>query len=246
MKKIGLLALALVLALGALGVGYAAWTDTIFIGGTVNTGTLDIDVEYVSGTDIYKNTDPQAPKDPVVVFWLKRVGETDPVWQSGTPPTSNYLVASAAAALTGEDTVEITCTDAFPSEDLCADIIVHCVGSVPVEVDLDIDSDDAKLIWLFENGFVTWKAQRVTISDPPGGPFVYTPGAVIGPNDWPVQLHNCEYLKIWLYLDLPQANYAFGDSGYTQDSFMGIEDAQFTAHVYAIQWNEYTSGWWNP
>lgn len=40
MKKIGLLCLALVLALGTLGVGYAAWTDTIYIEGTVTTGSL--------------------------------------------------------------------------------------------------------------------------------------------------------------------------------------------------------------
>lgn len=40
MKKIGLLCLALVLALGTLGVGYAAWIDTIYIEGTVTTGSL--------------------------------------------------------------------------------------------------------------------------------------------------------------------------------------------------------------
>jgi hypothetical protein len=40
MKKIALLCLALVLALGALGVGYASWTDTIFVTGTVDTGTV--------------------------------------------------------------------------------------------------------------------------------------------------------------------------------------------------------------
>ncbi|NQT31569.1 MAG: hypothetical protein HQ588_04470 [Deltaproteobacteria bacterium] len=40
MKKFGILCLALVIALGALGVGYAAWTDTVFITGTVNTGEL--------------------------------------------------------------------------------------------------------------------------------------------------------------------------------------------------------------
>jgi hypothetical protein len=40
MKKFGILCLALVIALGALGVGYAAWTDTITIHGTVGTGTL--------------------------------------------------------------------------------------------------------------------------------------------------------------------------------------------------------------
>ena len=41
MKKIALLALALVLALGSLGVGYAMWFEDLYIDGIVNTGTLD-------------------------------------------------------------------------------------------------------------------------------------------------------------------------------------------------------------
>ena len=48
MKKIGILALALVLALGSLGVGYALWFETLFIEGTVNTGSLD--AEWSVGT----------------------------------------------------------------------------------------------------------------------------------------------------------------------------------------------------
>ena len=43
MKKIGLLALALVLALGTLGVGYAMWFEDLIIDGTVYTGDLDAD-----------------------------------------------------------------------------------------------------------------------------------------------------------------------------------------------------------
>jgi len=43
MKKIGLLCLALVLALGTMGVGYALWYEDLFISGTVETGTLDVD-----------------------------------------------------------------------------------------------------------------------------------------------------------------------------------------------------------
>ena len=39
-KKIGLVAMALVLALGALGVGFASWTDNVTIDGTVDTGYL--------------------------------------------------------------------------------------------------------------------------------------------------------------------------------------------------------------
>jgi hypothetical protein len=41
MKKIGLLCLALVLALGALGVSYAMWYEDLYISGTVNTGEVD-------------------------------------------------------------------------------------------------------------------------------------------------------------------------------------------------------------
>ena len=41
MKKIGLICLALVLALGALGVGAALWMGVLFIHGEVNTGNVD-------------------------------------------------------------------------------------------------------------------------------------------------------------------------------------------------------------
>jgi hypothetical protein len=40
MKKIGLLLLALVVALGSLGVGYALWTQSLTVYGTANTGYL--------------------------------------------------------------------------------------------------------------------------------------------------------------------------------------------------------------
>jgi predicted ribosomally synthesized peptide with SipW-like signal peptide len=233
-KKIGLLSLALVLALGALGVGYAAWTDQITVTGTVSTGDLDIDAEYFSGTDIYKDL---ATDNVSIVFWLKDA-DGEPVWSCGTVPASNVLVASAYAAPgDGDDEVDVTVTGAFPTESLCADVIVHCVGSVPAKLTVDIDSTNAKLLWLYNNGFVTWKAQRVTITT---DPFTYTPGAVIGENDWPVQLENCEYLKIWLYLDLPQTgDELLVNSGYDADDFMNIDSATFTAHIYAIQWNKY-------
>jgi hypothetical protein len=63
MRKIGLLCLALVLALGALGVGYAMWTDTITIHGTVQTGEVcfefwenhwgQVVCDQIPGTNIY-------------------------------------------------------------------------------------------------------------------------------------------------------------------------------------------------
>ena len=57
MKKIGLLCLALVLALGTLGVGYAMWTDTVLIDGEVSTGNLILGVVDISTNDT--GADPQ-------------------------------------------------------------------------------------------------------------------------------------------------------------------------------------------
>ena len=39
--KLGAMFLISVLALAGIGMGYAAWTDTITIDGTINTGNVD-------------------------------------------------------------------------------------------------------------------------------------------------------------------------------------------------------------
>ena len=44
MKRIGMICLALVLALGALGVAYAPWTDEVEIIQTVQTGSLEVGI----------------------------------------------------------------------------------------------------------------------------------------------------------------------------------------------------------
>jgi predicted ribosomally synthesized peptide with SipW-like signal peptide len=50
MKKIGLLVLAVVLALGLVGVGYAAWSQNVNATVTVNAGTLAASGYSTSGT----------------------------------------------------------------------------------------------------------------------------------------------------------------------------------------------------
>jgi len=42
--RIGMLSIALLLALCVTGVGYAAWTDTVSIGGTVETGYIGVEL----------------------------------------------------------------------------------------------------------------------------------------------------------------------------------------------------------
>jgi hypothetical protein len=215
MKKIGLLCLALVLALGALGVGYAAWIDTITIEGTVNTGSVDINVVYFSGTDIYKDLDTEAM---VVVRWVKDAAGTV-VWSRGTPPTNGLLVAWAAAAPgAGDDTVVITYDNAFPTGNLTADFIVHYDGSIPAMVTAEITSGDQWLIDLWDAGNAGAYGALVDMDK---GFDVIAPIMRL-----PIQMHFCQYAKVWLWLDLPQ-----------DDKYMNLS-GNFTAKITAIQWNE--------
>jgi hypothetical protein len=218
MKKIGLLCLALVLALGALGVGYAHWIDTIYIEGTVNTGSVDINVEYYSGTDIYKDLDTEGI---VVVKWVKDA-DGNVVWESGKPPEDNLLVAWAAATPgASDDTVVITYNNTFPCQTLTADFIVHYEGSIPAMVDAQFTSADQWLIDLWDSGDAGAYGALVDMD----GGFDY-----IAPiTELPIQMHYCDYAKVWLWLHLPQDDALMNQTG------------SFNATITAMQWNLYES-----
>jgi len=236
MKKIGLLALALVLALGALGVGYAAWTDQITVEGTVNTGSVDINAVYFSGTTVYKDL---TTDEMINYFWVKDAGG-NVMWSSPTvePSGDNYFkVAYAASAPAGDDMVSMTFDKLFPSEAITADVIIHCDGTVPVIVTADVESDDPILNWLWDHGYVHWSAAWVCVNP---SPWDYSYCAEIC---GPIQMHYCDYAKLWLTIDLPQAGELCGltwpnGEPITQEDFMGLENLSFTGYFNAIQWNE--------
>jgi hypothetical protein len=232
MKKIGLLLMAIVLSIGALGVGYAAWTDQIFINGTVNTGEVNIDAEYFSGSEIYKDVDNETA---YVRYWVKNAaGQLH--YESAPVPTGNFVLVASASAMpgSGDDEVDIVFDGAFPSNSLVADVAIHNSGTVPVIVDADIQTDDCLLAWLWDNGYAYVTAAWVEMDDPHAFPEI----------NGPVQMEPCDYVKIWVFLDLPQAEELEG-TGFTQEDFMDKEWS-FTANIYAIQWNEYEPGWWLP
>jgi len=214
MKKIGLLSLALVLALGTLGVAYAHWTDTITIEGTVNTGSVDINVEYYSGTDIYKDVSNDGI---VVVKWVKdATGQI--IWSNGTPPANGILVAWACAEPGEEnDTVVVTYNNTFPCQNLTADFIVHYTGTVPAHVYAEIDTDDPWLEGLWNSGDAGVYGALV---DMEGGYQFIEPIEQL-----PIQMHYCDYAKVWLWLHLPQ-----------DDAYMNLTGS-FNATITAVQWN---------
>jgi hypothetical protein len=61
MKKVGILILTLIIALGSLGAGYAMWSDTIYVDGTVNTGEVCLDWLTWDDSDICYGNEGEEP-----------------------------------------------------------------------------------------------------------------------------------------------------------------------------------------
>ncbi|GAG82037.1 unnamed protein product, partial [marine sediment metagenome] len=110
--KTGIVCLALLLALGAMGVGYAQWSDTVFISGTVETG------EFSSGFIACSTNDPPNTIDP----------------------GKDKDVGSATAELAspendGWEEVVVTITNAYPCYQCQVYVTVQNHGTVPAQID---------------------------------------------------------------------------------------------------------------
>jgi predicted ribosomally synthesized peptide with SipW-like signal peptide len=143
-KKIGLLCLALVLALGALGVGYASWHDVITVDGTVNTGTLDLSVDNYTGTWVYKDVEAGT--------CIESTEELDL-----TQYTDYMLVAYAYAEQDPSGTdhdVLVTFHNLFPCVYFTADFDVHFTGTVPANLTVqNLTVTGADPSWVAITGF---------------------------------------------------------------------------------------------
>jgi len=226
MKKIGLLCLALVLALGALGVGFAAWTDTLYIDGTVSTGTVDINIEALSGTWVYK-------VPPHGILQHHGWGTTENGPEGFTPPAEAELITSATAEMDGTDpdgdTVIVAFDNLYPCKWVMVDFLVHYDGSIPVILDAEISTEDPWLEELWNTGDAGVTAY-VYVPEDPDNPKVGGMDNIVGdPIDLceVIQLHHCDWILVKLWIHIPQ-----------EDIYMDL-DGSFEATVTAVQWNEY-------
>ncbi|MBA7607286.1 hypothetical protein ES703_14445 [subsurface metagenome] len=236
MKKIGLLVMALVLAMGMLGVGYAAWTDTVTIDGTVNTGNVDLQVVGYSSTWVYKV--PGETNDIVVIYHDSSSEPTVPTGAVEVRPnqTHPYAVAYAIAEPgTNDDEVTITYVGLFPSIVFRADILLHYAGSIPVNISvadfiLDPLSGSApELLALYAAGkqtdgtgaWIEWRwSDNLHKKD---GALLFDPATG---NPLGIQLEYCDYILIVGIIHLPQ------------DDALMSKDANFSATFTVKQWNE--------
>ena len=117
MKKIGLLCLVLILALGAMGTGLAFWTDTLTLNGTVATG--DLDVSFINGYSNDEGNDPGLSG-----------GHGDGTYN----PDTGYDAASCTVAIVNAKTATMSIDNGYPSYAPLTSFDIHNTGTIPAKV----------------------------------------------------------------------------------------------------------------
>lgn len=150
MKKIGILCLALVLALGTMGVGYAKWTDSVRIDGTVETGDSNAQFRQAVSND----DGNVCPKFCIDGYWLDNVdigdGGGDPTacqemgeFVARTDNVAKTTVTGACgagnegAAVSSRDLYKeltVTITNAYPCYYATVFFNIFNTGTVPEKV----------------------------------------------------------------------------------------------------------------
>jgi len=249
LKRMAVLALALVIALGAMGVGYAAWTDELYINGTVYTGTVDIDLTGCSSTFVYKVPGAVGlvtpdPEEGVVVYldtvvhYVNSDEDPSPYTPDTTP--AGQLIASAVTDYpTNHDQDEATMyfTGLFPGVDFQANLELTYHGTIPGKINVATILDpgkaqDATLAALWALGIATkddgddrvgaWAEGRLSTDD--GESWSDPPIDPLG-----MQLHRNEVAKVTIHVHIPEGN----------PDYENLPDLGFTGLVTVIQWNEY-------
>lgn len=238
----GMLALALVFALGSLGVAYAAWTDSIVVTGTVETGTVDIDIAGCSSTFVYK-----VPGAPDTGWGLETVyhyiyGNVD------FPPPGGTLIASAVSTYSFDpdaDIATMTFTNIFPCIDFKADVLLEYVGTVPAKIEFAaISADDPMdevIQALWDLGEISKDGDPMTEGD---GIWIDAYVSTDDGNNWTyyddlfgIQLHQGDFVRIILHAHIPQITDEPGNP--LDQSNIGDISLDFSGSVNVIQWNEF-------
>lgn len=232
MKKIGILCLALVLALGSLGIGYAHWSETLEIAGTVSTGDIDPKFSEAESNDGGTELDPGERG-----YWNVNATNT---WE-GSRYTQNVgqTVEDIPSNPAGHKLLTITANNTYPS--YYANVMFKIVneGTVPVAliglklvkisgpggwVPVDVVLKTSKIY------YVDWDARTVSRTRNLNGPNTDDYSLHISELEYPTKIHpwssqNPSY--IWGDIDFHVENGAQQDATY-----------DFTVELYFVNWNE--------
>ncbi|MFC2068067.1 hypothetical protein ACFLTP_03535 [Chloroflexota bacterium] len=172
MKKIGILVIALVLAIGSLGVGYAGWTDNIFIEGNVTSGDVCIDFEDVTYAEI-----TPCPEDGDLNWWgwVEEVGALscpqgdrigwgftfedivcapeykDVATVSFVALDEDGIVVPYGSGAAPIKTLEVTIDNAYPHYLAHLTVEINNCGTIPVKLQPAVWEQDPSLLMEFRD-----------------------------------------------------------------------------------------------
>lgn len=248
--KIGALFLVSVMALAGISAGYAAWTDTVTVQGTVNTASVDLQVVDYSGTDAWKvwGTCPGVPDDELIV-WEGTLDDriTDEYdfldMLPGINPdldNNGELIAWAwAVPGEGDYDIDVSYQNLFPCVDFVADAVFHYgqEDSIPAKINdisYEITEGSEWIMPLIDQGDIWAEAYLVEEIEGEWVPIDETGSPCLPEDAVPVdegyQLHYCDHFKVDLHIHIPQ-----------DDAYESVNGA-FTASIEVVQWNEYPYG----
>ena len=224
MKKFGLLCLAIVLALGTLGVGYAAWTDQIMINGTVGTGSVCLSFDSGAGEVVCTNPPPDAIDDYPDFNW------------SGWIPTASTLIRSCPPGYNfdsiycvDKDVASVTVVEVLDADDNIVELLVTIHNAYPHFLG-DVS------FWICNCGTVPIILGEPIITQSPYLLIVY--GDNIG-----AQLHPGDCVEISFKIGVVQ-HMGYDDAGewvvdHPDKPLTPMDDTlSFTITIPATQWNE--------
>lgn len=175
MKKIIFICVALVVALGGLGIGYAMWYDKITVNGTVTTGCVNSGHFTVKSAYAYKalkavdlNADTSVVKNPLTdnrnfaegAAFFREVEKAEDVDPSrGTDPADTMYLGGveAKASTIGAKTITLNFNNVFPTYDTqrnpyqLAAVITYTYGAdcnIPVHLDIRNMKDPCDVLLL--------------------------------------------------------------------------------------------------
>lgn len=235
--KIAIVFLVLVLVLGSLGIGYAMWSKTLTITGTVTTGTVD--AEFTAAF-----TDDDGTVDNAAYDGTDGADVGDPDASGYNVSRKDKDVGSSSAAVGADlQTASITVENAYPCYYTTAFFSIHNSGTIPIKVQVweehcDVDhwvSFDSGVTWEFRPASTWYPVEpcipkHIIFADATADPDLFVDpdltvhittleiGTQIDPSD-----------TVWCDVDIHVEQGADQLATYT-----------FNERVQLVQWNEYT------
>ena len=148
--KVGVLFLALVLALGGIGAAFAAWTDTLTISGTVSTGSLCMGFLYPEKDIEIKDQGPDWTCDTGTLFNVRPVPE-------GKDVGNTTLISVEDTDGDGcKDTMTLLMNDVYPSYYNHIDFWLIAGGTIPQIIHSVDFTFDGETKTLYQTGYLLW------------------------------------------------------------------------------------------